>query len=111
MDITTRISSKPAVEADHHPECSGDHFIREVRFTSATGYKGFAQTTARNCLFYEMEDAAYDSIVEAWETSDGLAFVYIDEDAARDAAAVLAERADALASGGRTHVRSKVEAA
>jgi hypothetical protein len=109
MDITTRISSKPAPDADHHIECSKDHVPIMVRFTSCSPNKGFGSSSAVDCLFYEMEDAAAESIIEAIETSEG--YCSVDDDAVRDIACEIAQRADGLLTGGKAHVRNTVEVA
>lgn len=58
-----------------------------------------------DCMLYEMEDAAYDSVVEAYGRAD------FDDDMARDVAAEVASRADGLLTGGKAHVRHTVAAA
>lgn len=106
MDITTRISTKAATDTvGHHIECSRDHAINIVRFMSCSPDRGFASTMATDCMFFEMEDAAYDSIVEAYGGYD------YDDEAVRTIAADMASHADSMITGTKTHVRNKVVAA
>lgn len=105
MKITTRISTTTAPAVAHSPECERDHHPRLIRFTSASPNKGFGKTEALDCLLYEMEDAAFESIVAAYGS-----YGY-DPEAALDAAAEVASRADGLLTGGKAHVRNTVAAA
>lgn len=106
MDITTRISTKAATDkVGHHYECTRDHAINIVRFMSCSPDKGFGRTEATDCMFFEMEDAAYDSIVEAYGEYD------YDDEAVRTIAADMASEADSMITGASKHVRNKVEAA
>jgi hypothetical protein len=69
MKITTRISSTPHPAAGHHPECEREHVPNQIQFISASPDGGFGRTKAMDCMMYEMEDAAYDSVVEAYVPS------------------------------------------
>lgn len=111
MEITTRISSKPphiTLPVEHHYECSKDHPIRIIRFTSASPTGGFGSTSTRDCLFFEIEDAAHDSIAEAVATSHGV-YATADYESTRDVATDLAERGDRLVGGARIHIRHDIE--
>lgn len=110
MDITTRISTKAAPSDEHHYECTRDHPIVAIRFTSCSPKKGFGHAETRDCMFYEIEDAAAESVIEAFDTSDGINSG-ADYESAREAATILAERADGLLTGAKAHVRHTVEAA
>lgn len=111
MDITTRISTKPAHDAEHHNECSRDHAPVLIRFASSSTDGGFARSEALDCMFFEMEDAAFDSIIGAIETSESLDFVDADYESAREAATDLAERADGMLTGAKVNTRSKIAVA
>ena len=107
MEITTRISSHAAPERSHYGECTRDHTVNIVIFTSATAEGGFGQTTSGDCMFFEIEDAAHEAMTAAVETSDGYYTVYEDDVwlVAQDIATI----ADGVNPGESAHVRNKVE--
>jgi len=105
MKITTRISSAPKPAAGHHSECEREHVPNLVHFISASPDGGFGRTKATDCMLFEMEDAAFESIVDAYGTGG------YDYEAVLEIAAEVASRADGLVTGGKAHVRHTVAAA